>query len=222
MQQLVRYIAAKTYRPLLARYLSGTRLYTYKNIELEVPPEVFHPGFFFSTKLLFKYLSGLDLNGKKVLELGAGSGLLSIYAAGKEAHVTAIDISRKAVETIRQNAVRNHVNLEVIRSDMFSALGGRQFDLILINPPYYKKDPVSEKEQAWYCGVNGEYFQSLFKDLASHMHSQTEVIMVLSENCDLQMIRGYAYEQGFEMKSFLEKRNLFETNFLFSIIKQTA
>lgn len=217
MQQLVKYIAAKTYRPLLVRYLSSTRRYTYKNIELEVPPEVFHPGFFFSTKFLFQYLSGLKLSNKKVLELGAGTGLLSIYAAGKGAIVTAVDINKKAIECIRVNAILNHVELEVMLSNMFSSLEKRQFDLILINPPYYKKEPASEKERAWYCGENGEYFQSLFNQLSAHIHPGTEVVMVLSENCDLEMIRNLAQENGFAMDCFLKKRNLFETSYLFSI-----
>ena len=83
MRQVVKYIVERTYRPILVSYLSKTRFYTCNDIRLQVPPQVFHPGFFFSTKLLLAYMEGLPLYGKNFLELGAGSGLIAIHAAKK-------------------------------------------------------------------------------------------------------------------------------------------
>ena len=99
MRKLVKYIAAKTYRPLLVRYLSKTRRYSYKGISLEVPPGVFHPGFFFSTRFLLKYVEEFKFRNREVLELGCGTGLLGIYAASRGAYVTAIDINPAAITT---------------------------------------------------------------------------------------------------------------------------
>src|SRR6476620_2111727 len=146
MRNLLKYIVARTYKPMLVRYLSGTRHYRYKNIRLEVPPEVFHPGFFTSTKLLLKYISTLDLAKKNFLELGAGSGLIAIYAARRGAQVTASDINYVAVNALKKNKFLNKVEMDVIESDLFQQISKQEFDVIAINPPYYKKEPASEKE----------------------------------------------------------------------------
>ena len=72
MRKMVKYIVSRTYKPWLVQYLSKKRMYRYKTISLEVPPEVFHPAFFSSTRLLLNYISSKPLADKKVLELGAG------------------------------------------------------------------------------------------------------------------------------------------------------
>src|SRR3982751_1776228 len=111
MRGFVKYIMATTYRPLLVKYLSKTRTYSCKGITLEIPPEVFHPGFFYSTKLLLHHIANGRLYQRSFLELGAGSGLLSIYAAKRGAIVTATDINPVAIKSIEKNAEENCVEL---------------------------------------------------------------------------------------------------------------
>src|SRR4029079_8362350 len=113
MKTVVKHIVAYTYRPLLIRYLSKTRIYRYGDIRLEIPPQVFHPGFFFSTKLLLNFLIRFELQGKRFLEPGCGSGLISIYAAKKGARVTSTDINPIAVKYLEKNAANNRVELKV-------------------------------------------------------------------------------------------------------------
>src|SRR6476620_8158278 len=139
MNTALRHIVAHTYKPLLVKYLSKTRIYRYKDIRLSVAPEVFHPGFFSSTQLLLQYISKLPLQGKRFLEPGCGSGLISILAAKNGAMVTATDINPVAVEYLKKNSSQNKVDLEIIRSDLFNNIPEQQFDIIAINPPYYKK-----------------------------------------------------------------------------------
>lgn len=217
MRGLVKYIMDTTYKPLLVKYLSKTRTYSYKGITLEIPPEVFHPGFFFSTKTLLRYIAKDHLNKKTVLELGAGSGLLSIYAAKKGATVVATDINPAAIECIKANAEENNVEVNTVLSDLFDALPQQNFDFILVNPPYYKKKPSSVSEYAWYCGENGEYFQNLFKGISHYMHENSVVLMILCDGCDLQMIKNLALENSFRMKCVHEKETLIERNFIFTI-----
>ncbi|HNJ28635.1 MAG TPA: class I SAM-dependent methyltransferase, partial [Ferruginibacter sp.] len=143
---------AHTYKPLLERYLSRTRRYRYGAIVLDISPEVFHPGFFYSTELLLKYLGRLPLQEKKVLELGCGSGLISIAAAQKGAHVTASDINPVAIDFLHTNSAVNGVHLNILQSDLFAAIPEQRFDIIAINPPYYKKQAVTAKDHAWFCG----------------------------------------------------------------------
>lgn len=217
MRGLVKYIIATTYRPLLVKYLSKTRTYTYKGITLEIPPQVFHPGFFFSTKLLLRYIAKENLHQKQFLELGAGSGLLGIYAAKKGAHVVASDISPVAIECLRSNADENSVDLEVICSDLFDNIPRKAFDMIVINPPYYKKKPSVVSEYAWYCGENGEYFQMLFRDLARYTHAASAVLMVLCDGCDIHMIKTFAEEHFFDLKCVYTRKTMIERNYIFKI-----
>jgi release factor glutamine methyltransferase len=150
----LKHIVARTYKPLLVKYLSKERRYRYKDIRLDVPPEVFHPGFFFSTKLLLQYIGKIDLGKKTFLELGCGSGLIAITAAKKSAIVTATDINPVAVAALKTNSAKNNVAIEIIESDLFNDIPKRSFDTIIINPPYYKKQPANAKDYAWCCGEN--------------------------------------------------------------------
>jgi release factor glutamine methyltransferase len=217
MRNAIKHLAEKTYRPLLVKYLSKTKRYQYNGIKLVIPPEVFHPGFFFSTKLLLRYTNGFSLDQKTFLELGAGSGLIAIYAAKKKAIVTATDINPIAVEYLHQNAEENNVRIEIIHSDLFENIPQQQFDFIAINPPYYKAQPKTYKEYAWYCGENGEYFHRLFDSLANYMHSESIVLMILCEGCDMEMIHNIAAKNRVVLNCVLERQNLFEKDFIFEI-----
>ena len=217
MRAFVKYIVERTYRPLLVKYLSSVRTYSYGGIHLEVPPEVFHPGFFFSTKYLLGYLKQKDLSGKVLLELGAGSGLISFYAAREQSIVYATDINPVAVEYLFRNASVNELNINIILSDLFENIPQMKFDRIVINPPYYKKNQSTLQEQAWFCGENGEYFDKLFKDLGNYIHSSSEVTMVLCDGCDIEMIRQKARAYSLWIQCEQSKVTLLEKNFIFSV-----
>ncbi len=208
---------ANTYKPLLVKYLSKTRVHKWGGIKLEIPPQVFHPGFFSSTQLLLQHISGLSLKNKNFLELGAGSGLIAIQAAKKGALVTATDINPVAIDYLYSNSALNNVILEIIQSNLFAGIPGGIFDIIAINPPYYKKQPVTLQDYAWFCGEYGEYFSGLFSQLAGYIHDKTETIMVLCEGCDIAMIETAADRNGFELQLMLTKQNMLEKNFIYKI-----
>jgi len=214
---VAKYIIGHVYKPLLVKYLSRARAYHYKGIKLMIPPEVFHPGFFSSTKLLLKYVATQPLNQRSVLELGAGSGLISMFAVRKGAKVTATDINLKAIEYLRTNTSSNRLNVDIIHSDLFKDIPPQTFDYIAINPPYYKKEPRSQTDYAWYCGPNGEYFEGLFSDLLCYMHSGTKVFMILCDGCDIKMIKEMAAKNRVELKCVHKSKNWIESNFIFKI-----
>ncbi|OQP63308.1 hypothetical protein A3860_25810 [Niastella vici] len=217
MRQTIKNITTRLYKPLLVKYLSATRMYTYKGIRLVIPPAVFHPGFFFSTRLLLRYIASLPLKHQTLLELGAGSGLIALYTARQGARVTATDINTVAIQSLKLNSHSNRIPLGIIESDLFSNIPQQTFDIIAINPPYYKKQPTTPAEYAWYCGEQGEYFQQLFSGLHAYMHPQSIVLMVLCDGCDLAMIRGMATANGFQMNCVMEKGNWVEINYIFKI-----
>lgn len=217
MKRLLKHIVARTYKPLLAKYLSKTRMYAYGNIRLEITPQVFHPGFFFSTRLLLRYISALSLQGQRVLELGAGSGLISIYASKNGATVTATDINPVVVECLRSNCDQNNVKVEIILSDLFASIPEQSFDVIAINPPYYKKQPQTMADFAWYCGENGEYFEQLFAGLGKYIHENSIVLMVLSEECDIKLISEIAFGRNFHMQKKITKRSAWEYLYIYQV-----
>ena len=206
-----------TWQPLLRKYLSKTRTYHYKNIRLQVPSSVFHPGFFFSTHLLLDQIKKLSLKNKKLLEPGAGSGLISVYAAKHGAVVTATDINPMAIECLKENSKKNKVQINIMESDLFDEVPSQLFDIIVINPPYYKKEPESYIDYAWNCGEKGEYFQKLFSQLKTYIHPETKILMVLCDGCDVDMVKSMADEKGYKMRMILTKKNMIEKNFIYSI-----
>lgn len=208
------------YRVFLLLYLRfNTRVKT-NGLRLVVYKGVFHPSFFFSSGLFFNFLKAQDLNGKKFLEIGCGSGLLCLLAAKKGARVTGVDISKTAVENTRVNFKRNFgvtSAASILESNLFSALNNEIYDVIAVNPPYYFKDPQHESQFAWYCGAEGEYFHGLFSQLGKHTHSGSKTWMILAETCDLSRISALAERYGFSLVIVHEQKVRWEKNYIYSI-----
>lgn len=185
-------------------------------------PGVFHPGFFYSSTFLLDYLTEhTKLSGKRFLELGCGSALISIVAAREGAIVTASDISSKAVQNSAFNARLNNVEMEIIQSDLFDDLEDRTFDIIAINPPYYKGSISKEEDHAWYSGESHQYFHKLFKDLSIYMHDKTEVYMVLSDQCDWDQLNQIADKYSFQWELKNEAKMFLERNYIWQIKLKT-
>lgn len=71
------------------------------------------------------------------LDLCCGSGCIAVSLNKLGSlDVTAADISPACIKLTRENALKNGAEVETIRGDMFEALPGRSFDMLLCNPPY--------------------------------------------------------------------------------------
>ena len=218
MRQYLKFIAGVFLIPITRWYLRKERHFSYDGINVTIVPTVFHPGFFGSTKFVLDHLRIQDITNRAFLELGCGSGLISIFAARKGARVTASDLNPAAIANTKSNAALNLVSIAVIESDLFTKINAQIFDWIVINPPYYPKQPVNAEHLAWYCGEDHLYFRNLFKQLGAYIHRQTSVIMILSLACDIAKIKEIAAKAGFEFTLIREGSAFFEAkNFLFAI-----
>ncbi len=219
MRKFLKRFASFFLIPLTQWYLKKERSFSYQGIKIRVPPTVFHPGLFSSSLFLLKYLERQDLRTKKLIEVGCGSGLISVVASKKGAIVSAFDLNPVAVQVTRSNAFNNQCHVDVVHSDLFDQING-QFDWIVVNPPFYAKEVINAETLAWNCGVEFEYFNKFFAQLRSHIHPNSKVIMVLTLGCNLQQIFQIANEHGFMLKVIDEKSVLFDAkNYLYQIMK---
>lgn len=74
----------------------------------------------------------------QVLDVGCGYGPIGIAASriATEGHVTMIDVNSRAVALAKENAQLNGAaNVTILESDLFTAVQGIKYDVILTNPP---------------------------------------------------------------------------------------
>ncbi len=112
-----------SYHFILSR--GQTRITRAAGFRLTVRPTVFHPRYFISSERFAEFISRLDLTGKRVIDIGTGSGILALAAARAGArHVIATDINPNAALNATDNAGRNGLGDRVtaVCCDLLSAL----------------------------------------------------------------------------------------------------
>lgn len=126
----------ETRRPLA--YLVGEAWFA--GLRFEVGPEVLVPRSPIAELIIKQFRPWLQHPVSRALDLCTGSGCIAIAMAHHMPglHVDAVDISPAALEVARRNCVLHGMQKSVtlIGSDLFSALRGRRYGLIVANPPY--------------------------------------------------------------------------------------
>ncbi|MGA1822264.1 MAG: methyltransferase [Thermoplasmatota archaeon] len=77
----------------------------------------------------------------RVMEMGCGTGLLSLALSRKGWKATAVDREPRALLNLRHNLTRNDLSADLYLSDLFEGIPRRlqnTYDLICFNPPYLK------------------------------------------------------------------------------------
>jgi release factor glutamine methyltransferase len=119
-----------------------------------------------------------------VLELCAGPAFAGIMAARGRATLTTVDVSRRARFCAWVNGRLNGVPTRALRGDLFAAVRGERFDLILANPPYVPGEapPARGAARAWEAGDDGRaLLDRICADAAEYLAPGGTLLLVHSE-----------------------------------------
>jgi release factor glutamine methyltransferase len=200
-----------------------TRNVRIADLRLTVPPTVFHPGIFLTSRMFAKYVRCADFRCKTVAEVGTGSGVLALSAAlaGASA-VLALDINPAAVAAAANNAEANGLSdtVETRLSNLFDAVDkNARFDVIISSPPSFAGEPRDMADRAWHAGPGYRDLQPLLAEAYAHLNDDGEMILLLSSDSNLALIEHLAKEAGFDWKVIARKSIGVEAFFLFHLGK---
>ena len=147
---------------------------------------------------------------KTMLDIGTGSGCIAISLALEGFEMTAVDISKGALETAKKNADKNGAKVEFINSDVFSSVSGRKFDAIVSNPPYIEKDVIPtlmkdvkdfEPMSALDGGEDGlDFYRQIIREGKEHLNENGFIFFEIGYN------QGEAVKNLFEESRYSEVR----------------
>jgi release factor glutamine methyltransferase len=172
-----------------------------------VIPTVFNPKLLRTGEFLAHNLNReLIPEGASVLDMGTGSGIGAVCAAQRAKEVIAADINPAAVRCARINAWLNGVEgrVETLQSDLFEALEGRTFDVVLFNPPFYRGEPENDRDHAWRAQDTLERFA---RSLPAHLNPGGKGLVVFSSDGDVAGLLEALAGEGFGIE-ILEEQDL--------------
>ena len=135
----------------------------------------------FDTEILLEAVLHQEYNYKKVLDIGAGSGIIAITLGLElpDSEVIGVDISEDAFQLAEENRVLLQAdNVEFRKGDLFEPVQGERFDLICSNPPYINKEDMdkldwkvkSEPVLALYGGEDGlDFYRKIIKQAPDYL-----------------------------------------------------
>lgn len=140
------------------------------------------------------------------LEIGCGTGVISIKLAKFAQSGVAVDINTLAVENSRFNARRHNINnLKFLTSNVFENIKGK-FDVIVCNPPYTNHD-VSDDIDRMYWDPNDEMKRIFFKEASSYLKENGRIYFGWGNFADIDVDLPFklAEENGYTLVNISEK-----------------
>jgi methylase of polypeptide subunit release factors len=168
LRRLIRFFS---YHLVLSR--RSTRSAGAAGFRLSVRPTVFLPNIFISSERFAEFIDTLDLRGKRVIDIGTGTGILAPAAARAGAEsVVAADINPNAALNAAENAHANGLGDRVssVCSNLLAAVAPRPlFDVILSSPPKHAGEPRDLADRGWHAGPAYRDIAPLFEQARARM-----------------------------------------------------
>ncbi len=151
-----------------------------------------------------------NIDNPKVVEVGVGSGIISVMLALliDDIEIIAVDINEKALALAYQNAIKHKVEDKItfVKSDIFSQVDVKDFDMCISNPPYIANDyklPSNVKYEPSCALFGGNIGDELLKD----------IIRATSNNNIKYLLCEMGYDQKKPLGDFLETFDTLSVNF---------
>lgn len=162
--------------------------------------------------LLKKYVKRYA--GGKILDVGCGSGILSLEAMKYSSDVLAVDIDPECVEYCKKKGINAK------QSNLFSNVQGK-FDLIIFNPPYLPDDENEDEESKKITtgGKKGyELIERFFSEVKNYLNKDGKILIVFSSlTGDVDRILE---KYGFKKEKKEEKKLFFERLFVYVVMNK--
>lgn len=130
-------------------------------------------------------------HSRATLDLGTGSGILSLGVAGFSDSVVATDLNERAADCARFNCRFNGIeNVEVLTGDCFAPVSERKFDLILSNPPFF----ITPQADYLFCDNSMELdglCRKLVKEAPAYLNDDGYMQIL----CEWAQIKGQSWEE---------------------------
>ncbi|MGL5088381.1 MAG: peptide chain release factor N(5)-glutamine methyltransferase [Cetobacterium sp.] len=158
-----------------------------------------------------------ELQNPKVLDIGTGSGAISVTIAKEvpSAIVLGADISADALEVAVQNRKLNNVenNLKFIKSDVFSNIKDNDYDMIISNPPYIPKEEyeglmpeVKLHEPLGALTDNGDgyyFYKKISEEAPKHLKDKGYLAFEVGYN-QAEKVSGFMKKSGFQIVGIIK------------------
>lgn len=166
-------------------------------------PGVFSPHS--DSELLADAVRRLTTPGHRVLDLCAGSGVVSLAAAEAGGEPTAVDVSRRALMTVRLNARRRGFPVRTRRGHLFDTVPGERFDIVAANPPYVPSPrdglPPRGFSRAWEAGPDGRLIlDEICARLPDHLEPGGAALLTHSSLIDVDRTVALLTEAGLKAR----------------------
>ncbi|MDY1591487.1 MAG: methyltransferase [Methanofastidiosum sp.] len=161
-------------------------------------------------------------NSRKALEIGIGSGVISLHLAKEIDSVFGCDINPYSLFLSRQNALANSINnIYLFSSNIFSSIkAGTLFDLIVFNPPYLPVDSSPRKliDLSYHGGIDGgDHIRTFLKSLGLFLSFNGIAYLLQSSLYPLENTTDYLENNNFKYNIKRTLKLDFETLYVLEI-----